>query len=160
MPKPKNSAPPPSLAVAAPAAEQHPLQHAKPRGPRVVVARSTFSGPMPPPDLVREYEAILPGAARYFFTALEGQTVHRQAIERKVIDAAIRGEKMGMWLGFALAMISILSGTFLIHEDKDPQGLSLIVGTMVSLCAVFVYSRTKSRRDAKERERKGNRSRG
>ncbi len=116
-----------------------------------MVARSMFSGPMPPPELVREYEAILPGAAQYFFASLERQALHRQQLEQKVIAANISNERRGMWLAFTLAVIAIVCGTLLIHENRDPQGLSLIVGTMVSLCAVFVYSRSKARREVREK---------
>ena len=146
----QKASPPAAVAVTPPPAVEQTLDHEEPRGRRVMVARSVFSGPMPPPELVREYELILPGAAKYFFSALEFQAVHRHEMERKALDASIRNETVGMWLAFVLAVIVIAAGTFLIHEGKDPQGLSLIVGTMVSLCAVFAYSRTKTRREAGE----------
>lgn len=155
----QKASPPPSVAVTPPPAPQQTLQHEKPRGP-LLVARSMFSGPMPPPELVREYELILPGAAKYFFSALERQALHRHEMERRTLDAAICNETVGMWLAFVLAVIVIGAGTFLIHEGKDPQGLSLIVGTMVSLCAVFAYSRTRTRREAGENRSAGNRAGG
>lgn len=151
MPKNRNSASAPAVAVVAPATEQTAPKPLRPRGSRVMVARSMFSGPMPPPELVREYEQILPGAAQYFFAALERQSLHRQQLEQNVISANISNERTGMWLAFALAVIAMVSGTLLIHENRDPQGLSLIVGTMVSLCAVFVYSRTRARREVREK---------
>jgi uncharacterized membrane protein len=146
------ASPPEAVAVAPPPGQQQALQHEEPRVPLLMVARSLFSGPMPPPDLLREYELIFPGAARFFFAAVEMQSLHRQEMERRTLDAAIRSEAVGRWLAFILAVMLIASGTFLIHEDKDPQGLSLIVGTMVSLCALFVYSRAKSRREGEGRE--------
>jgi uncharacterized membrane protein len=126
-------------------------------GPRgeLVFARSSFSGPMPPPDLVAQYEEILPGAASFFFAALERQTAHRHSIEARVIDANISNEKIGMWLAFSLAFLMIACGTFLIYADKDPQGLALIGGTLVTLCGVFVYSRSQERKELKEKEPAG-----
>lgn len=123
-------------------------------GPRgeLVFARSTFSGPVPPPDLVAQYEAILPGAASFFFSTLERQTAHRHSLEARVIDANISNEKIGMWLAFSLAFLMIACGTFLIYADKDPQGLALIGGTLVTLCGVFVYSRSQERRELHEKE--------
>jgi hypothetical protein len=63
-----------------------------------------------------------------------------------MVEAGIAGERTGMWLAFTVAVIMILCGTFLIHEDKDPQGLALIGGTVVTLCGVFVYSRRRERK--------------
>jgi uncharacterized membrane protein len=62
----------------------------------MVLARSSFVGPMPPPELVAEYEEILPGAAKFFFSALDRQTSHRHLLEAKVVDANISNEKVGM----------------------------------------------------------------
>lgn len=126
-------------------------------GPRgeVVFARSSFSGPMPPPDLVAQYEELLPGAAKFFFSTLDRQTSHRLTIEARVIEANISHEKIGMWLAFLLAFLMIACGTFLIYADKDPQGLALIGGTLVTLCGVFVYSRSQERREVKEKDPEG-----
>lgn len=126
-------------------------------GPReeLVFARSSFSGPTPPPDLVAQYEAILPGAAGFFFAALERQTAHRHSIEARVIEAGISNEKIGMWLAFSLAFLMIACGTFLIYADKDPQGLALIGGTLVTLCGVFIYSRSQERKELKEKDPSG-----
>ncbi|HEU4559450.1 MAG TPA: DUF2335 domain-containing protein [Longimicrobium sp.] len=154
MGKHKDS-PAPLVAVAPPPARQPSLKHEEPRAPQVMVARSLFSGPVPPPDLLAEYELIVPGAAKYFFEALERQSLHRQEMERTAFATAIRHERMGMWLAFVIAMVVIASGTFLIHEDKDPQGLSLIVVTMASLCEVFVYSRAKRRAEGEAKQAEG-----
>jgi len=122
MPKHRNSASAPVVAVVAPATKQTAPKPLRPRGPRVMVARSMFSGPMPSPELVREYEQILPGAAEFFFATMDRQALHRQSLEQRVIAANIANERTGMWLAFSLAVIAIVCGTLLIHENRDPQG--------------------------------------
>jgi len=79
---------------AAPAETDGETESFGPRG-EVVFARSSFSGPMPPPDLVAQYEELLPGAAKFFFVTLDRQTTHRHALEAKVIDANISSERGG-----------------------------------------------------------------
>lgn len=152
MGKHKGSPLPPVAVAPPPPVQQQALPEQTTARLPLVLARSSFSGPVPPPDLLREYELVVPGAAKYFFDALDRQSLHRQEMERTALAAAIRNERVGIWLAFAIAMVVIASGTFLIHEDKDPQGLSLIVGTMASLCAVFVYSRAKTRREGEAKE--------
>jgi len=60
-----------------------------------------------------------------------------------------------MWLAFSLAFLMIACGTFLIYADKDPQRLALIGGTLVTLCGVFVYSRSQERKELKEKDPAG-----
>jgi len=107
---------------------------------------------MPPPELIAEYEAILPGAAEFFFQTLERQSLHRRSLEVKVVEANITHEKVGMWLAFALALAMMFCGTFLIFEDKNPQGLAMIGGTLAALCGVFVYTRRQERKELREKD--------
>lgn len=126
---------------------------ARPRS--ILLTRSAFIGPMPPPDLIAAYEEIHPGAAAFFFTSTERQALHRQALEAKVIHASVQNERVGMWLGFVLALVMTLCGTFLIHEGKDPQGLAIVAATLATLCGVFVYSRRRGRNAARGAEEDG-----
>jgi len=121
------------------------------RGPRLV-GRVTFEGPMPPPALVREYEDILPGAAQFFFNTLDRQSRHRQELEAKVVDANIAYERTGLWLAFFLAVLMICCGAFLIHEDKDPQGLGLIGATIIALAGSFIYGRHRSAKELRAKD--------
>ena len=40
-----------------------------------------FHGPLPPPDIIREYESILPGSADRIFALAESEAVHRRELE-------------------------------------------------------------------------------
>ena len=65
--------------------------------PATLLARATaLSGPLPPPEMLDQYEQILPGAAERLFTMVERQEEHRQALEREESEAdrALDGEKL------------------------------------------------------------------
>ena len=47
------------------------------------VIQSEFSGPLPPPNIIKGYEDILPGAADRILSMAENQAKHRQEIEKK-----------------------------------------------------------------------------
>ncbi|MEW5928987.1 MAG: DUF2335 domain-containing protein [Gemmatimonadota bacterium] len=119
---------------------------------RRMVGRVEFQGPMPPPELVRQYEEILPGAAKFFFSSLDRQSNHRQDLERQVVGANIVNEKTGMWLAFFLAALMVLCGTFLIYSDKDPQGLAMIGGTIATFAGIFVYGRQKAGKELRAKD--------
>lgn len=53
----------------------------------------SFEGPIPPPSLLREYNAIVPGAAERILALAENEGRHRQSLESKAVDANIEAQK-------------------------------------------------------------------
>ena len=119
---------------------------------RVIVRQSsTFSGPLPPPETLREFNEIVPGAAERIIKMAEGQFEHRKELERKVIDSDIARSKWGQILGFFIAIFGITASGIISIYGNPIGGVVLGVGTLASLVGVFMYgSNTRS----KEREKK------
>ena len=46
------------------------------------VIRSEFSGPIPPPNIIKGYEEVLPGSADRILAMAEKQSNHRQEMEK------------------------------------------------------------------------------
>ena len=46
------------------------------------VIQSEFRGPIPPPEIISGYEAIIPGAADRILAMAEKQSQHRQEMEK------------------------------------------------------------------------------
>lgn len=53
----------------------------------------SFEGPIPPPNLLREYNAIVPGAAERILAMAENEGRHRQSLESKAVEANIDAQK-------------------------------------------------------------------
>ncbi len=51
--------------------------------------------------------------------------------------------------GFVLSLLTICLGGFLIYHDKDWEGFSMILATLVSLAGVFVYGRNAQNKELK-----------
>jgi len=49
---------------------------------------TSFSGPLPPPQALREYDQIVPGLATRIVAQAERQTEHRISLEAKVVGLA------------------------------------------------------------------------
>ena len=112
-----------------------------------------FSGPLPPPEILGSYEAVLPGSADRIITMAEKQQVHRENIETRVIAANIRQEQFGLAAGFILAL-TVISGSLLaIFNGKDIVGLVGIIGSVGSLATIFLYSRSKDRAELQEKRK-------
>jgi uncharacterized membrane protein len=107
----------------------------------------SFSGPLPPPEVLERYNQILPGAAERIITMAESQHQHRQGLEDHVVHSNVDAQKLGTILGFIVAMTVVLGGMYLVHEGKSVAGLAAIVTALGSLVGVFLYSKREQQKD-------------
>ena len=47
-----------------------------------IIRQSSFSGPLPPPQILEKYESIVPGSADRIIGMAEKQSEHRRSIEK------------------------------------------------------------------------------
>lgn len=76
--------------------------------------------PVPPPDLLAEYEKLHPGATKLFFSDWQAESAARRDHNRKAVDANIlaqqstlRGVARGQWLVFGVSVGSMVCGTWI-----------------------------------------------
>jgi uncharacterized membrane protein len=56
----------------------------------IVQATTHYQGPIPPPQLLKQYDEISPGFADRIIRMAESETAHRQQAENKALDADIK----------------------------------------------------------------------
>lgn len=101
----------------------------------------SYSGPLPPAEDFAMYEKTVPGAGDRILKMAENQSLHRQSIENKAIDAQIADVKRGQILGFIISIIVLIGGTIIISLGKDATGLSMIITALASLVGVFIIGK-------------------
>ena len=78
------------------------IREAAERGQPVRVSiQALYSGPLPPPIVLREYEQIVPGLPSVLIDEFRAETKHRRALQR-----------VGQYGGLGVAIISIIAGGF------------------------------------------------
>lgn len=107
----------------------------------------TFSGPLPPPEILQRYNEIVPGAADRIIKMAESQQHHRQALEKSVVDSNVFSQKIGLGLGFIIAITAIGGGIWLSAIGKSGSGLTAIIGALASLVGVFVYGKVQQSKE-------------
>ena len=119
-----------------------------------IIQRSAyaFSGPLPPPDVIKKYDMVVPGAADRIIQLAEKQSTHRQAIETKIVDADIRQSNFGVIFGFILGLVGLIGGAFLVYHDKVVTGSVFFGATLVALVSVFVYGSRKGDRSREDEQ--------
>ncbi len=129
-----------------------------PRGP-TVVSRSqsvSYSGPLPVPSHLAQYEDILPGAAERIFKMAEDQAEHRRNLENKVIDSGIADSKKGLCFGFLIGIFG-----FVVVGYSARLGFQILAGIiaaldLASLVGVFVYGSKQKKYERIEKEKLAN----
>lgn len=115
------------------------------------VSYSSYSGPVPPPELLLAYDELDPGRGGKILQLAEDQTRHRMRLEDRVITSDIVRSWAGLVLGFVFGLLILAAGSALIYGGHDWAGAGIITGTLVTGAGVFVYGRSSQ---AAERERK------
>jgi uncharacterized membrane protein len=106
---------------------------------RIVEAAWAYSGPLPPPSMLRGYDAVIPGAAERILSLAEREATHRHWLDRTYVNYRF----LGLALAAVIAFGVIGGGIFLIHEDKSAIGLALILGDLALLAGVFVVQQVR-----------------
>lgn len=98
------------------------------------VAGSRFSGPIPPPDIIRGYEEIVPGAADRIITMAEKQSDHRQRMEEIMIQAESRDGLLGIVFAFALGLGCIIVAAIIVI--LVPKSAGAIFGSLLGITGI------------------------
>lgn len=98
-----------------------------------VISRE-FSGPIPPPEIIKGYELILPGAADRILTMAENQSKHRQDMEEKIITSESRDSLLGVLFAFFLGIGCIVAAIIIVV--LVPQNSGAISGAILGLAGI------------------------
>lgn len=113
-----------------------------------------YSGVLPPPSILQQYDVLDPGRAGKLFQLAEDQSRHRMDIEGKVINSDIQRSREGLWIGAGLSALVVIGGIVLTLCNYPSVGAILIGIDVISLAGLFVYGteRRRSERIAKSKQ--------
>lgn len=116
-------------------------------------AASHYSGPLPPPNLLSEYNEIVPGSAGTIINQFVSQGEHRREIEKAVIYSDIKRANWGLVAGFVIAFVGVVGSLFVMFagESLAVAGLIAFVSSLATIVVAFIGA---NRRRREERSRK------
>lgn len=107
---------------------------------RQIIA-SGYSGPLPAPSDLREFDAIVPNGAERIFRQWEIESQHQREAEKVSIVARNDLDRLGRILGFPFSMAA-LATTVLLAWLGHPTVAGVIGGaTMVSVALALIVGR-------------------
>ncbi|MGL1957864.1 MAG: DUF2335 domain-containing protein [Colwellia sp.] len=106
-----------------------------------------YSGPLPPPEMLHDYDMVNAGFAERIVSMAEKEQGHRHSLENIAVNGAINKDKRSqMYALFCIIFLSILCGG-LIYLGHDTAGTVLGGATLVSLAALFITGKRKESED-------------
>ena len=121
----------------------------------LVAVQAEYYGPLPPPQMLEQYERIHPGTAQCIVQRFVDEAKHRQSIERSVVDSGVQRNaatadyaRSGQRFAFILGLVGLLGGTTaaMFSPTETGQWVGGIIGgtTLAGLVSAFIVGRVKA----------------
>lgn len=110
-----------------------------------------FSGPMPPPHLLREYQKLIPDAAERMLKMAEKEQdsqifINKEIIAQngKSIEGTLQANKRSQIMAFVLVLLLIIVGTAFALLSMVPLACVIFGTTIAGVAAAFITGKLKS----------------
>jgi len=115
---------------------------------------ASFQGPIPPPELLREYNEIVPNGADRIMKMAEAQSAHRIELESIVIKGDDRRADRGLYTGFTIGIVMLALSFVLVMYGHDWAGTVFGTIDLLGLIGIFVYGRNVKMKELQRRDAK------
>ncbi len=109
----------------------------------LAVKSEEFSGPLPPPELLKQYDDIVSGFADRIISMAEKEQSHRHQLGQSALSGVVASAKRGQILAFTICSLLLSCSAGLIALDHDIAGAILGGSTLVGLACIFITGRRK-----------------
>lgn len=103
----------------------------------IITRASSWSGPLPSPDSLREFEEIVPGSADRLITMVEKQGNHRMEIEKRVVDGESKRAWVDLLARHIITLVGLVASILLVVFGYTPAGV--ILTALTTLFAVVSF---------------------
>lgn len=108
---------------------------------RMLIRQSSFSGPLPPPSMLREYNEIVQSGAERIMNLSEKEQAYRHDITAKTVTGSINKDKRGQWMAFIITMTILFIATIFAWKGDTVFAGTLITIDLLGLASVFIIGR-------------------
>jgi len=115
---------------------------------RLEAVSQRFSGPLPPPDILREYDGIVPGAAKNIVQSFIKEGDHRRSLQSRETSMCeewaredVQLQKRGQIFGFILGTLGIGGGLVVAAIGAPAAGAIVSSSAVAAIVIAFVRQR-------------------
>lgn len=122
-------------------------------GQRGQIIKQEYSGPLPPPHALEQYNNIIPDGAERIMAMAEKQGKHRRELEKKALNTDSRNSLLGIISALIIGLAAIIASVIVVLKNHVWPGTILGSAGLVGLVTVFIYG-TNQRRSEREAKAK------
>lgn len=116
---------------------------------KLQVVQKVIAGPIPAPEILREYDDVYPGAAKIILDDFQKNSEHIRNKEKKQILGEIERDKRGQWMAFIVLMGILLTVLVSLYLGNVTfAGASGLVFLGISACS-FIRRPGNQKKDTK-----------
>jgi uncharacterized membrane protein len=115
------------------------------------VTKASFRSPIPPPEILKRYNEIIPNGAERILNMAEEQSRHRMAMEKDTIKEEQRQSSKGQNFGFIIGAVGLLIAGALAYNGHDWFAGILGTTTLGSLVGTFIYGKKSQQNDLSQK---------
>lgn len=117
----------------------------------VQLSEARFSGPIPPPSMLAQYDDIAPGLALRLVGHAEAEAQHRRSLENRMVEARIAESKAnfaearrGQVFALVITMSALMAGSYVAVSGAPWAGGILGVAGIGGIVTTFILGRNLS----------------
>lgn len=114
------------------------------------ISSSSFSGPLPPPQLMEGYEQVLKGSAERILAMAEAQTQHRIKQENTIVKRSLNQKLLGLIFGGICTIALLLIVYNLAQNGHDWLAGVLGTTTVLGILSIFILGHYPSKNENNE----------
>jgi uncharacterized membrane protein len=112
-----------------------------------LTAQIRYSGPLPAPELFRQYDEVLPGAAERILKMAEREAAHRHEMEQMGVYGSLRQIGRGQTFALIVFLGAIVAGVVIALSGAPWPGSLLSAASAVAVAFLRLFPRSTAKSD-------------
>ncbi|MBI2095892.1 MAG: DUF2335 domain-containing protein [Candidatus Omnitrophica bacterium] len=120
---------------------------------QITATSTSFEGPIPPPQVLQQYNNIVSNAAERILRMAEKQSDHRLDLEKRVVYSNVKKSYVGMGLAAVIALYGLhIAKEIAINGNPATAGIiaTLDIGGLISIAIYNVRAQRTERKTRQE----------
>ena len=119
----------------------------------IIAQAEYYSGPLPHPAMLAQYDSILPGAPERILAMVEAQGRHRQQLEEYALKAEHHRSMTGVVLAGVMVLAMLGTAGYALYLNLPNVALALAGTPIVTIAGAFIYGTESRKRERIQKTR-------
>lgn len=119
---------------------------------RRVIQQSQFEGPIPHPEIFRQYGDVIPNAPERILQVFEKDSAHAREIQMAALEAQRSDNRRVHWMAWSLVAGGYLLSAAFAYMNKDTLAGIILGTTLLGTITGFLQSRSSESKDKKSKD--------